>query len=80
MFFFVPSSKKSELIQLSRKHPELMQRALLMEDRALASGRWQVAGLGRHFSWRAFIESENQSAFPEAPVESCSICLDESEE
>lgn len=49
--FFCPSSKKSEIIQLSRRNPDLYRRALAMEDNA-RENLGTVVGLGRHFSWR----------------------------
>ncbi len=53
--FMCPSSKKHEVIKLSREHPELYAQAVKLERRALA-GEGQapaarVAGLGRHWNW-----------------------------
>ena len=56
--FFCPSSKKAEILALHKDHPDLMARALKMEDRANLTS---IKGLGRSFSWRSFIESQNQS-------------------
>jgi hypothetical protein len=74
--FFCPSSKKSEIVQLSLRHPDLMRRALEMEAKAKASGKWAVAGLGRNFSWTEFMAAQDKESFPEAPVESCTICAE----
>jgi hypothetical protein len=57
--FFCPSSKKTEILELKRRYPELYQRAVIMERRALAgegqAPRTTSAGLGRTFSWEDFI-------------------------
>lgn len=82
--WFCPSSKKTEILQLRRRHPDLMARALAMEDRANAcvddkgNKRWAVEGLGRRFSWRSLVEADEaqRSLFPEAPVEPCTKCND----
>lgn len=49
--FFCPNSTKPEIRQLAREHPELMKRALALEDNALAN-LTSVKGLGRKFAWR----------------------------
>ncbi|MBX3218896.1 MAG: phosphoadenosine phosphosulfate reductase [Labilithrix sp.] len=49
--FFCPSTKKPEIVQLRRRHPDLYERALALEDRARPN-LTNVAGLGRRFSWR----------------------------
>lgn len=49
--FFCPSSTKDEITELGRQYPELLQRAIAMEDNAELS---TVEGLGRRFSWRIF--------------------------
>jgi len=48
--FFCPASKKSEILQLKRKHPDLFQRAMDMERHA-APALGTVKGLGRAWSW-----------------------------
>ena len=51
--FYCPSSRKPEVLDLMRRHPKLYERAVKMEDMALASGNLdKVRGLGRHWSWR----------------------------
>jgi 3'-phosphoadenosine 5'-phosphosulfate sulfotransferase (PAPS reductase)/FAD synthetase len=49
--FFCPSTKKPEIVQLRRKHPDLYERAIAMEERAKPNLR-SALGLGRRFSWR----------------------------
>lgn len=46
--FFCPSSKKHEILELGRMHPELLERALAMEANAELTS---VKGLGRSFAW-----------------------------
>lgn len=53
--FFCPSSKKDEIHDLQRRYPDLMERALAMEDNAETSS---VEGLGRNFSWRIFLHGD----------------------
>lgn len=53
--FFCPSMKKSEILELDIRHPDLMRRALEMESRAQLT---TVKGLGRRFSWREFLAAE----------------------
>lgn len=79
--FYCPSSRKTEVIQLGRRHPQLMARSLRIEDNAIAKGI-SVKGLGRRFSWRELMEASEaqQEMFAEAPVESCSVCVYESDD
>jgi len=52
--FFCPSMKKSEIKQLQRMYPELLERALAIEDNAQETLE-TVKGLGRSYAWRDFI-------------------------
>lgn len=58
--FFCPSSKKDEIIWLRDNHPNLLERALEMERKALAgegtATATRSAGLGRNFSWAEFLK------------------------
>lgn len=74
--FFCPSSKKHELVQLRKRHPELAERAALLEDNGM-KGAQSVKGLGRNFSWRGFFDADErqQELFPEAIVEECGACV-----
>ena len=79
--YYCPSSTKSQVIQLSRKHPDLMARALKIERTALESERHnlrKIKGLGRHWSWAELLAADEaaRAKMPEAPVESCVICDD----
>lgn len=71
--FFCPSSKKSEIVQLSKQHPDLYARSIAMEDNA-REHLGTVVGLGRHFSWR---DVEGTTA-PD-PVDAPCGCFDEGE-
>jgi hypothetical protein len=53
--FFCPASKKSEIVWLREHHPELLERALEIERNAQAK-LTTVKGLGRSFSWEAFLD------------------------
>jgi hypothetical protein len=52
--WFCPASKKHEIIWLQEHHPELLGRALAIERNAHAKLR-TVKGLGRGFSWEAYL-------------------------
>jgi len=54
--FFCPMTKKADIIELSKRYPELMQKALEMEDNAKEKF---PKGLGRGFSWKELLE-ENE--------------------
>ncbi len=57
--FFCPSSKKKDVLYLRDNHPELLLRALAIEDAALPHfTSTRLKGLGRStFNWRAFLET-----------------------
>lgn len=50
--FFCPSSRPKEIIELSEKHPDLMDRALAMEAQADLQ---VIKGLGRQYAWKEVI-------------------------
>lgn len=56
--FFCPSMKKPEILELKREHPDLLERALIMERQAKLTS---IKGLGRYFNWGEFVKAdENQ--------------------
>lgn len=59
--FFCPSMKKHEIVQLGKTHPDLLQRALHIEDNARAN-LTSIKGLGRSFSWRGLIGKDAEDA------------------
>lgn len=52
--FFCPASKKSEVDWLADNHPELLARALLMEQKALPK-LGSSKGLGRRWNWGEYL-------------------------
>jgi hypothetical protein len=77
--FFCPASTKNEIRWLAQTHPDLLQRALAMEDAAAPNLR-SVRGLGRRWSWREFLESEGAAAaLPDPPQLGC-LCFDGADE
>ena len=68
--FFCPSSKKPEILELLRNHPDLMERALAMESNANLTS---IKGLGRTFSWadliRSYKEQKDMFGYPDIACE-----------
>ena len=61
--FHCPSTKKHEIDRMQKEEPAMLQRALEIEDKALASGELRtVKGLGRNFSWRQYLEGKAPEA------------------
>lgn len=59
---FCPAMKKPELVQLATESPDLMQRALSLEDGFRGGKHWRgddgsTRGLGRRFAWRDYAQS-----------------------
>lgn len=50
--FFCPSSRPKEIIDLYEKHPNLLDRALKIEENAELTS---VKGLGRNYAWKEII-------------------------
>jgi len=69
--FFCPSSRQSEIRWLAETHPELMERALIMEAGADLT---TIKGLGRNFKWADVIATDDM--FPESFVELECGCYD----
>lgn len=62
--WFCPASKKHEIVWLREHHPELMKRALAIEENATPN-LTSVAGLGRSFSWADFLDDlDDMPLFP----------------
>lgn len=60
--FFCPSSRPKEIIDLYEKHPDLIQRALKIEQNAELT---TIKGLGRNYSWGDVIRMhESQMTLP----------------
>ena len=54
---------KPEILALRDNNPDLLERALAMEDNAKANLQ-TVKGLGRRFNWREFLESVKNGEVP----------------
>ena len=52
--FFCPNTKPHEILDLQTYHPDLVERAIAIEDRA-ANSLLNIKGLGRAWSWKDFI-------------------------
>jgi hypothetical protein len=65
--WFCPASKKAEIIWLTQYHPQLLERALVIEANALPN-LTSVKGLGRSFAWTDFIDAvDHPPLFPDGP-------------
>ncbi len=54
--FYCPSSRKWEVLKLAKEHPDLLARAIAMEENA--SAVTTVPGLGRSYSWGALVKAD----------------------
>lgn len=70
--FFCPAMKPREVIQLGEEHPELLDKALAMEERA---DLHTVKGLGRTWSWADLINNHGNQLTLECEGESDVPCL-----
>jgi hypothetical protein len=62
--FFCPASKKHEIVWLREYHPELLTRALAIEENAQPN-LTSVVGLGRSFAWADFLaDLDDTPLFP----------------
>lgn len=69
--FFCPSSRKTEIRDLSRQYPDLIERALAMEANAETK---VVKGLGRQFSWADLLNQKD--LFDEDNIDIVCECYD----
>lgn len=58
--YYCPSSNKSEIKQLAQVYPDLMGRAIAMEQNANLT---HISGLGRQFAWKDLIATDEM--FPD---------------
>lgn len=54
--FFCPNMTELEILDLRDRHPELLARALAIEDSAKETMRGEIKGLAREFSWKQIIQ------------------------
>ena len=79
--FFCPSSKKHEILALREIYPDLLERALEIERRALTgvgpAPKFRGKGLGRSFSWAELIRADTaQICMFTETVEAVCECYD----
>jgi len=76
--FFCPAMRKREILELQRKHPQLLERALALEANAETH---TVVGLGRTWSWANFLKQEQAQGqlFAETTELPCG-CHDQAED
>ena len=70
--FFCPASTKPEILDLKKRYPELMERALDMEYGAELQ---TVKGLGRRFNWEEFLKGQVSEDSGLPPEQECG-CYD----
>jgi hypothetical protein len=74
--YFCPSSKKPELDQLKIQYPELLDKAIFMENNA-KSKLTSIKGLGRSFSWSDYVNNQvTQLELFEHDRTVCGVCVD----
>lgn len=74
--WFCPSKKKKEVLELATQYPDLLARAIEMEEMS-EHKRTTVKGLGRHWSWADLTSGAvlaEQVADEQAPL--CEACFD----
>lgn len=77
--FFCPSSTKPEVRALAAQNPQLAQRALTIERKAIEAGNLTTTkGLGRHWTWRDVIAADEAQCklFPEGDDDLPCGCYD----
>lgn len=77
--FFCPANTASEIKELQRDHPDLMARALAMEQRGLEQAT-SVLGLGRRFAWRDLVRGRPIPLFETGIACECYDGSDDEEE
>lgn len=78
--FFCPNSKRGEVRRLRLQSPDLFDRALAMEAKALASPTRPpesgIVGLGRGFAWADTVAQTEFDLGDESSSEACGYCYD----
>jgi len=57
--FFCPMHRKNDVLKLNQEYPELMQKALMMEQNMKITGN--TIGLGRGYKWKELIEENERT-------------------
>ena len=70
--FFCPNMGQQEILDLRDQHPDLLARALAMEENWVPTDGSGIKGLGRNWSWSGFLEQERRQGklFPLEPASS----------
>jgi len=73
--FFCPAMRKSEILAMNKIFPDLVQRAIKIEENAELDS---IKGLGRNYSWKELTEADDaqQSMFDESGIELICGCYD----
>ena len=73
--FFCPAMRRSEILAMRDAHPDLMDRALAIEENAEAH---TVVGLGRNWKWSDVIRQDDAQGklWPDPPEMTCG-CMDD---
>lgn len=71
--FFCPSTRKHEIRAMAVTHPDLVARAIAMEDNAELTS---VAGLGRSFAWSSLLATGDMFADRFLEIEQACGCYD----
>lgn len=65
--FFCPANTVSEIQQLQREHPDLLARALAIEEAAAVNFQ-TIKGLGRRFAWRDVVHGKPLPLFVDTQI------------
>ena len=73
--FFCPAHRRHEIIEMSKKHPDLFARAVAIEEAAKET-LTTVKGLGRQYSWKTLVENDamQSSLFQDDQPELSCVC------
>ena len=75
--FFCPASTKHDVVDLSKRHPDLFDRAVAMEKAAEPNSD-VIKGLYRHDSWQNIVKADQEQfrLFPDQPIQMDCMCFD----
>ena len=71
--FFCPSTTAAEIRAMAETHPDLIKRALIIEENAELTN---VKGLGRRFAWKDLLATEDMFADAYHGIEQACGCYD----
>jgi len=75
--FFCPAMRPREILQLKACHPDLLDRAIAIEEAAAPNVRGVIVGLGRDWTWQGVIDADEAQLklFDTGPSVACG-CYD----